>query len=74
MENVYFVEKSITLNSGELGDMLELAEQHNVIIGEAMTIYHMPIYRKLKELLGLGCTWQSQSHNHELWKLSKTMI
>ena len=48
------VEKSITLNSGELGDMLELAEQHNVIIGEAMTIYHMPIYRKLKELLDSG--------------------
>ena len=48
------MEKSITLNSGELGDMLELAEQHNVIIGEAMTIYHMPIYRKLKELLDSG--------------------
>lgn len=42
------------MNSGELGDMLELAEQHNVIIGEAMTIYHMPIYRKLKELLDSG--------------------
>lgn len=48
------VEKSITLNSDELEDMLELAEQHNVIIGEAMTIYHMPIYRKLKELLDSG--------------------
>lgn len=42
------------MNSSELGDMLELAEQHNVIIGEAMTIYHMPIYRKLKELLDSG--------------------
>ena len=48
------VEKSITLNSGELGDMLELAEQHNVIIGEAMTIYHMPIYSKLREILDSG--------------------
>ena len=48
------MEKSITLNSDELEEMLELAEQHNVIIGEAMTIYHMPIYRKLKELLGSG--------------------
>ena len=48
------VEKSITLNSYELEEMLELAEQHNVIIGEAMTIYHMPIYRKLKELLDSG--------------------
>lgn len=48
------VEKSITLNSDELEEMIKLAEQHNVIIGEAMTIYHMPIYRKLKELLYSG--------------------
>ncbi len=48
------VEKSITLNSDELEEMVKLAEQHNVIIGEAMTIYHMPIYRKLKELLDSG--------------------
>ena len=48
------VEKSITLNSGELEEMLKLAEQHNVIVGEAMTIYHMPIYKKLKELLRSG--------------------
>ena len=48
------VEKSITLNSGELEEMLKLAEQHKVIVGEAMTIYHMPIYKKLKELLRSG--------------------
>lgn len=48
------VEKSITLNSDELEEMIKLAEQHNVIIGEAMTIYHMPIYRKIKELLDSG--------------------
>ena len=48
------VEKSITLNSGELEEILKLAEQHNVIVGEAMTIYHMPIYKKLKELLRSG--------------------
>ena len=38
----------------EYTPLMELAEQHNVIIGEAMTIYHMPIYRKLKELLDSG--------------------
>ena len=48
------VEKSITLNSDELNEMAALAEEKHVIIGEAMTIYHMPIYKKLKELLETG--------------------
>ena len=48
------VEKSITLNSDELKEMAALAEEKHVIIGEAMTIYHMPIYKKLKELLETG--------------------
>lgn len=45
------VEKSITLNSRELNEAMELAALHNVVIGEAMTIYHMPVYKKLKEIL-----------------------
>lgn len=49
-----FVEKSITLNSSELKEAIELAREHNVIIGEAMTIYHMPVYKKLKEILDSG--------------------
>lgn len=48
------VEKSITLNSRELNEAMELAALHNVIIGEAMTIYHMPVYKKLKEILASG--------------------
>ncbi|MCR5273552.1 MAG: Gfo/Idh/MocA family oxidoreductase [Lachnospiraceae bacterium] len=44
-----FVEKSITLNSRELDEMSELAKKNNLIIGEAMTIWHMPIYKKLWE-------------------------
>ncbi len=48
------VEKSITLNSDELNEMAELADKNHVIIGEAMTIYHMPIYKKLKEILETG--------------------
>ena len=48
------VEKSITLNSDELGELITLAEQNNVIIGEAMTVYHMPIYKKLNEILKSG--------------------
>ena len=48
------VEKSITLNSAELNEAIELANQKGLIIGEAMTIYHMPIYKKLKEILASG--------------------
>ena len=48
------VEKSITLNSRELNEAMELAALHNVVICEAMTIYHMPVYKKLKEILDSG--------------------
>ncbi|MBR3200715.1 MAG: Gfo/Idh/MocA family oxidoreductase [Mogibacterium sp.] len=49
-----FAEKSITLNSSELEEAVALAEKHNVLIGEAMTIYHMPVYKKLKEIMESG--------------------
>lgn len=45
------VEKSITLNSNELSEAVELAKKKGVIIGEAMTIYHMPIFKELKKIL-----------------------
>lgn len=48
------VEKSITLNSDELNEAIALAQEKGVVIGEAMTIFHMPIYKKLKELLASG--------------------
>ena len=47
-------EKSITLNSRELNKAIELASKNNVVIAEAMTIYHMPIYRKMKEIIESG--------------------
>ena len=49
-----FVEKSITLNSSELKEAMDLADNHHVIIGEAMTIYHMPVYKKLREMIDSG--------------------
>ena len=49
-----FVEKSITLNSRELNEMQVLAESKGLIIGEAMTIWHMPIYKKLWEIVQSG--------------------
>ncbi|MBQ9478330.1 MAG: Gfo/Idh/MocA family oxidoreductase [Selenomonadaceae bacterium] len=47
-------EKSITLNSTELNEAVELARANNLILAEAMTIYHMPIYRKLDEVIRSG--------------------
>lgn len=48
------VEKSITLNSSELQEAVDLATEKGVVMGEAMTIFHMPIYKKLKEILADG--------------------
>ena len=47
-------EKSITLNSNELDEAIALAEKNHVILAEAMTIFHMPIYRKLAEIVNSG--------------------
>ena len=48
------VEKSITLNSRELDEMIALAAEKNLILAEAMTIWHMPIYKKLWEIVQSG--------------------
>ena len=48
------VEKSMTLNSRELDEAMSLAKEKGVVIGEAMTIYHIPIYKKLREILDSG--------------------
>ena len=47
-------EKSITLNSEELMRAVEAARAHDVVLAEAMTIYHMPIYRRLSEIMASG--------------------
>lgn len=49
-----FVEKSITLNSRELSEMVLLAKERGLLIGEAMTIWHMPLYKKLWQIVGSG--------------------
>ncbi len=48
------VEKAITLNSDELDAMIRLAESKNLVIAEAMTIWHMPIYKKIRGILESG--------------------
>ncbi len=47
-------EKAITLNSDELREAADLAKAKGVVLAEAQTIYHMPLYKELRELLASG--------------------
>ena len=47
-------EKSITLNSEELSQSCLLAKENRVVLAEAMTLYHMPLYKKLNSLIHSG--------------------
>lgn len=47
-------EKAITLNSAELDEATEIAEKNNLILAEAMTIFHCPVYKKLDEIIESG--------------------
>lgn len=49
-----FAEKSITLNQEELLELKALAQEKNRILAEAMTIWHMPLYKKLWEIVKSG--------------------
>ena len=42
-------EKAITLNIEELEEALQLAKENNVVLAEAMTLYHMPVYKQLRK-------------------------
>lgn len=48
------IEKSIALNSRELDEMIALANRQNLILAEAMTIWHMPLYKKLWNIVKNG--------------------
>lgn len=47
-------EKSVMLNSRELAEAIALAEEHHVVFAEAMTIWHMPLYKKLWQIVETG--------------------
>lgn len=48
------VEKSITLNSYELEEMSVLAWSKGLVLAEAQTIFHMPLYKKLWQMVEDG--------------------
>lgn len=47
-------EKAITLNSDELNKAVKLADEKNLILAEAMTIYNMPLYAELEKIINSG--------------------
>lgn len=47
-------EKAITLNSDELNKAVKLADEKNLILAEAMTIYNMPLYFELEKIINSG--------------------
>lgn len=47
-------EKAITVNARQLKEIIGLAKEKQLIVSEAMTIYHMPLYKKLREIVKAG--------------------
>lgn len=47
-------EKAITMNNKELDEAIALAKEKDLLLTEAMTIYHMPLFHKLKEVIATG--------------------
>lgn len=49
-----FCEKAITVNGTQLRQIVSLAKEKSLIVAEAMTIYHMPLYKKLRKIVDSG--------------------
>ncbi|MFT9057321.1 MAG: Gfo/Idh/MocA family oxidoreductase [Ethanoligenens sp.] len=49
-----FCEKAITVNEKQLEEVVALAQKKNVVVMEGMTLYHMPVYKKLREIVASG--------------------
>lgn len=47
-------EKAITVNIGQLREIASLAKANGLVVAEAMTIYHMPLYAKLRQIVEEG--------------------
>ena len=62
-------EKSITLNAKELEEAKQLAEENGVVLAEAMTIYHMPLYKKIAGSDSKRKVGETLHGSDEFWKL-----
>lgn len=46
-----FCEKSITVNSRQLEECVAIAEEKNLVICDGVTLLHMPLYKKLRQMV-----------------------
>lgn len=49
-----FCEKSITVNSRQLEECVAIAEEKGLVICDGVTLLHMPLYKKLKQIVDDG--------------------
>lgn len=49
-----FCEKAITVNAKQLDEVVAIAKEKNLVIVEGMTMFHMPLYKKLREIVKSG--------------------
>ncbi|MCZ0891747.1 Gfo/Idh/MocA family oxidoreductase [Ligilactobacillus saerimneri] len=49
-----FCEKAITVNAHQFDEVAALARKKNLILSEGFTLYHMPIYKQVKDLINAG--------------------
>ena len=48
--------------------MIALAQEKHLILAEAMTIWHMPIYEQLGNIIKDGTLGKVLDHNNEFWQ------
>ena len=49
-----FVEKSITVNDQQLEEAVSLAQEKGLVIMDGVTLFHMPVFKKVKEIVESG--------------------
>lgn len=49
-----FCEKAITVNSAQLEECVEIAKEKNLVISDGVTLFHMPLFKKLREIVKSG--------------------
>lgn len=51
---MFFVEKAITVNDSQLEEAVAIAKEKNLVICDGVTLFHMPLFKKLKEIVDSG--------------------
>ncbi|MFQ6791413.1 MAG: Gfo/Idh/MocA family protein [Thomasclavelia sp.] len=49
-----FCEKAITVNAAQLEEAVAIAKEKNLVICDGVTLFHMPLFKKLKEIVVSG--------------------